>query len=398
MISASTPPDGACEFLRYEETDEPDFDLDFGGAASFRPLPGQPFSAGLLRVDGRELGLVRIPTFDTFDYLPTCVSEWGRFRETLATTCESECEEDFYEAMTARLLDDLADRIGEIRDAGAELLVVDVRGNPGGYGDFRVPVTTLLAGRELPMPGEEVAASEETVASLEANRDRLETALALCPAPSPARERLEADYRRIDVAIAEAAIPCDRSAVWSDWGIRPPCPGLVPFQSLDDQTTAEVDAATAREAARRPAAPPTSRVRTRWHGPLAVLTDRYTGSSAELLAGVLQDYAGATVLGQRSAGAGGGWTFGQTSWPLENSGLELYLPDHASYRRDGTSYQAGVTPDVPVRFDPRDDDATKARALVEGLRELLQRVHETVVVAASDGQRSGLVAHAREAQ
>ncbi len=68
--------------------------------------------------------------------------------------------------------------------------------------------------------------------------------------------------------------------------------------------------------------------------------------------------------------------FGQTSWPLETSGLELYLPDHASYRRDGTSYQAGVTPDVSVGFDPRDSDATKGRALANGLRELLRRTSE----------------------
>lgn len=300
--------------------------------------------------------------------------------------------------MTARLLDELADRIREIRDAGAEILVVDVRGNPGGYGEFCVPVTTLLAGRELPMPVEEVAASEETVANLETERNRLEAALAVCPTRSPARERLEADYRRIDVAIAEAAVPCDRRTVWSDWGVRPPCPGLVPFQSLDDQTTAEVEAALVRGAARRPVAPPTSRARTRWHGPLAVLTNRYTGSAAERLAGVLQDHAGARVLGQRSSGAGGGWTFGQTYWPLEHSGLEFYLPDHASYRRDGTSYQAGVTPDVPVRFDPRDDEATKGRALVQGLREVLQRASGEGFLAAGDRQPSERVAFAGEAQ
>lgn len=370
-LSGSTAGKKACVLLAYEESDEADFDLDFGGVAPFHPLlDDNPFRAGFLRVDGRKVGLLRIPSFDPRDYGNTCASEWERFRASLSTTCESACEEDFWSAMIERLLDDLGTRIRQMSDAGAELLIVDVTGNPGGYGRLLETATTLLAGRELPAPGIAVVANKETIRDLEHERKRLERALVQCPAPSAPRRELEAAYRDLDAVIAEAGVPCDRSNVWTDWGARPGCPSLVPYRVPDDRIKAELASASARHGAARTIERPSPSARARWRGRLVVLTNRHTGSAAELLAGILKDYAGATILGQRTSGCGGGWIFGLSWWTLEHSGLEFYMPDHESYRRDGSSYRAGVDSDVLVRLDPREDSASKAEWLVEALRPL----------------------------
>ena len=69
--------------------------------------------------------------------------------------------------------------------------------------------------------------------------------------------------------------------------------------------------------------------------------------------------------------------FGRGYWQLPQSRLKLFVPDHVSYRRDGSMYQAGVEPDVYAPFEQRDAERAKAHALVEGLRVALERVGES---------------------
>jgi hypothetical protein len=66
--------------------------------------------------------------------------------------------------------------------------------------------------------------------------------------------------------------------------------------------------------------------------------------------------------------------FGRGCWELLHSHLGVYIPDFADVRRDGTSYQAGVSPDVPAPFDPDNEDVTEARAFIEALPALLDRL------------------------
>jgi len=387
-LSASTSGATACDALGYEEDDGRELELEFPGSARFRSLPGDgPFAAGLIEIEGRKAGIVRIRSFDPGDYARTCASEWDRFRSGLATTCEAECADVFEDAVISRLLDELASRIRQVTDAGATTLAVDVRGNGGGYGAFEHRAAELLAGRPVPKPARELIGGEDTASSLGYERRWLERALDHCPGQSRARQSLEAAFWRVERAAAGASVPCDRSAVWSAWGARPRCDGLIPFEGLDDVALAEVTQATLPRSAPRVSPLDSIPRRARWQGPLVVLTNRYTGSAAEVLAGSLQDHAGASVIGQRSHGSGGGWILGRRYWFLENSGLTLVLPDHVAYRKDGTSYQAGVTPDIAAAFDPREDDAAKARELVRGLRELWSRAGGGTP---SGGRRSSL--------
>ena len=94
-----------------------------------------------------------------------------------------------------------------------------------------------------------------------------------------------------------------------------------------------------------------------------MIVDRETGSAAELFAGQLQDWAGATVIGEHTAGAGGGWMMGDTPIVLNFSRLRVHLPDHATYRKDGSNATAGVTPDVCVGWGRREAAEVRARRL-----------------------------------
>jgi len=79
--------------------------------------------------------------------------------------------------------------------------------------------------------------------------------------------------------------------------------------------------------------------------PLAVVIDRDTASTAEIVAGGLQTYGRARLYGEISAGKG----VGQSTVPLSHGG-ELRLVTFAWTLPDGRSVDGwGLTPDVPLR-------------------------------------------------
>ena len=100
--------------------------------------------------------------------------------------------------------------------------------------------------------------------------------------------------------------------------------------------------------------------------PLIVLTDEYTASASEIVAGALQDYGRATLIGETTFGKG----LVQTVEPLSNQGalkvtIEVYLTPKG---RDINA--TGISPDVVAPDDPAttdlDETVEKALDLVAG--------------------------------
>jgi len=81
--------------------------------------------------------------------------------------------------------------------------------------------------------------------------------------------------------------------------------------------------------------------------PLVVLIDRNTASYAELMAGVLQREAGATVIGEPSAGNT------ETIYSYElTGGARLWVAQEGFALRDGADLEGeGVRPDLPLSLD-----------------------------------------------
>jgi carboxyl-terminal processing protease len=101
--------------------------------------------------------------------------------------------------------------------------------------------------------------------------------------------------------------------------------------------------------------------------PVAVLVDRDTASSAEIVSGALQDRHRATIVGTHTFGKG---VFQEVS-PLSNGGAlditvgEFFLPSGRNLGGGGIKQGAGITPDVPVSAQPT---AHSDPALMAGLR------------------------------
>ena len=372
-LSRNTPAINACATLEYDKRRARQIAFDFEGLADFEAFDdANAFRAGVLVLDGRRIGIVRVPSFNERTYAGACRDEWERLRLTLTTTCEDRCRRQFRMAVQNRLILQFESRIRQLRRAGVELVVVDLTGNHGGHGWWS-PLGRALTGRDLPRLPVSLLRGPDTVAELDGEMERLDRALAFCPTKGSSRQALKQRYLQLDRARTEALSPCWHGNAWSADEVRVACAQLTTPLRLEGEALAELDAQpdpmraaldTLLEPARH------RQPRVAWHGPVAVLIDGETASMAELFAGSLKDYGGAVLIGDLTARCGAGWHRGDRPDWLEHVGLELHIPDYVAYRRDGSSYRNGVEPDVTVGWEADDDGKVRARRLVAALRQL----------------------------
>jgi C-terminal processing protease CtpA/Prc len=103
-----------------------------------------------------------------------------------------------------------------------------------------------------------------------------------------------------------------------------------------------------------------------WRGPVYVLSDRGTASAAEDLVAWLQQNRVATVIGERSMGAGCGYVDGGTRTSLRASHFDVLMPNCARFLDDGSNEIEGLAPDVAIDMHA-EEPAAKARALFAAL-------------------------------
>ena len=145
---------------------------------------------------------------------------------------------------------------------------------------------------------------------------------------------------RREALVVDAA--CDRSAVWR--GEPAPCPVFA--GNPGERATLQGNGA--------------------WNGPLLILADRGTGSAAEDFVAWLQQNRVATVIGDRTAGAGCGYVDGGNPTRLSVVPVDVWMPNCARFLDDGSNEIEGIAPDI--RIPMGDDDATtQAQALAAAL-------------------------------
>ena len=136
---------------------------------------------------------------------------------------------------------------------------------------------------------------------------------------------------------------CDRGAVWR--GEPAPCPVFEPDSG--ERATLQGNGT--------------------WRGPLLILSDRGTGSAAEDFVAWLQQNKVATVLGDRTAGAGCGYVNGGNPTRLSVVPVDVWMPNCARLLDDGTNEVEGIAPDVPLPMGEGADPAVQARRLKDFL-------------------------------
>jgi C-terminal processing protease CtpA/Prc len=109
-----------------------------------------------------------------------------------------------------------------------------------------------------------------------------------------------------------------------------------------------------------------------WSGPVYVLTDGKTASSAEMFSAVLRDNGIAKIVGGPTAGDGGGFMYHEAPIELPHSHFRFQMPNCIRLRADGSNEVAGIQPDLPVLPVQGESPRARAARLLEAIDDDLR--------------------------
>lgn len=346
----------------------------------FESLPGfhlqsdgstQVFRSGLLtRSDGRKIGIVRIPDFKQREY-GLCLEAW---RVTARSSVPD--RETINRAVVENWYATLATRLRGLRTAGASLLLVDVGRNNGGNdsGDIAVRLFTGKPVHSAPLL---VSQSKVGMAYLDEQIQELQRGLELKPSIGTKRLLEQTIARFQDIKSDSAKTLCDLSWAWSerrDWN-GSGCHRLIdagfaggPLDYLSAAGRSDIAAAAQLHWPIQ-----ASRVEGSWTGPVYVLTDGGTYSSAEMFAAAMQNNRVARVVGSRTGGDGCGFMIDSDPVVLPYSKLRFRVPNCVRLRADGGDEVAGVVPDLPVAATGGESRRARAARVLDTVADASQR-------------------------
>ncbi|MDP2260934.1 MAG: S41 family peptidase [Caulobacter sp.] len=317
------------------------------------------FPAGLLTIDGRRVGVIRIAEFG-----PGIAPQYCEEAVAAGIT------EGLYDVVHGRMTGDFADQLRALKAAGADALMVDLTGNGGGS-DWAEALVRMVSGKRLVSTRLDVVRGAHWTATFDRDIARLETELKT--AKGPDRVLLKDLLDQVKARRAETAAACDASPMLR--GETPACTILTRgFYSGGLLASADRAALEGKPWAgfvfNAMYYPYEEGV---WSGPLLVAVDNRTASAAEQFTAVLQDNAAAVVVGDPTAGAGCGYTWGGTPVTLNHSRGVLRLPDCARIRANGENEVVGISPDVLTGFHVGDGPKARAQRLAAVLPAALAR-------------------------
>jgi Peptidase family S41 len=345
----------ACAAFGFAPVTRIAFSLPFESLVGFRLVSdglSSAFRAGVIELDGRRIGILRIPRFRPAEFPGVCESAWA----SLSARHIEPTRSVILEIVNTEWLRTLAARLRELRDQQIKALVIDIGGNGGGndLGDWAVRLFAREPVRSAPLL---LSASPVAIPYFDEQLGDLQRALdssgQLPPFTIAKLNKAIGDFNKFKL---EAKAPqCDMSWVWREqraWGTSS-CTRLISsgFASgaLDYADPGSIAAPAAR-ALYWPAI--ADSWRGAWAGPSYVMTDANTGSAAEMFTALMRDRGIAKTVGTLTFGLGCGFMVYDDPIVLPHSRRAFRIPNCVRLRGDGTDEVAGIAPDFPTRAQP----------------------------------------------
>lgn len=361
-------PGAGCAALGVADEGRHDFSLPLETLPGYTPLNSEAdpaLRAGILALPGgAKVGVLRLHEFDALRYPGLCHALWPQLRH-------ADSIGDMRSLLVNGWVAVIAGSLRRFQQEGVDAVLVDVGDNPGGD-DSGDTLARLFTPRPVTSAALLVSESAAGRPYLDEQYERLDDALRHHHAAATARRLLTTERARFGASRRALSLPaCDLSWVWQTqqaWnggqcrrlvaagtsGGPLPSPAV---DTLDDFLIAH----------RLDWAQDIRHHWGAWRGPVYVLTNSKTASSAEMFAARVQDNHIARIIGTPSGGYGCGFMSAGPLRQLPHSHLRMRIPDCVRLRANGTDEVAGITPDLPLT--PRAGEGTRARA---------QRLMETV--------------------
>jgi len=362
---ATLDANAGCAALGYALTRNTAFSLPF------ETLPGfaleadgvsAPFRAGIVDAgDGARVGIVRIAYFRQSEAAVLCMLRWTTLRQAGQAidpvTLRKQVDAAWFEALAAQLRRFTQEQVAAV--------IVDVGDNGGGNdaGDWSA---RLFTSKPVHSARLWMAAAADAHAYAEEQQGELRKALAAQTEASADAQRAfaaaTADFERRKAALASRQ--CDLSWVWRERRAWDPagCSRLLEMGfasgAVDYLAASAFGNNELASALYWPAS--VDAQRGAWSGPVYVLTNAKTYSSAEMFSAVMRDNGIARTLGVTTGGDGCGFMQEAKPLLLPHSQLRFRIPDCVRLRADGSDEVAGIKPDVPLL--PTEGESDRARA------------------------------------
>lgn len=351
---AADAPQPLCDRLGY-------FDVGDRGATATR-LPGfvrlgspeaRHITAGVAEVQGKRLGVLRIPIFEPQGFPDLCTQVAAQMKLTPQSPCDGPCQDDFGARADALMMAEAQAQVRAVIAAEPDVLLVDVVDNGGGN-DSALAIARMLSGRPLPAARMGFVRGRGWAEGFDQRLKDIDDGLKTAKAED--RALLLRLRPLLEEARRQALEPCDRAPLWQDQPIA--CSGVVtkplyatglmpdaPSGAFAGKPWGEMVSSTSRYAAPYGL----------WRGPLVVLVDDNSASATELLAAMLQDAKAALIVGSPTFGAGCGHALDNRGpLTLSHSKGAVSMPDCVRLRADGSNEVDGVQPDLLIGFRPKD--------------------------------------------
>ena len=361
-IEAGTSAGSACRRLGFS-AESHGFGLPFDDLPGYAPMATAPFRAGILRGVNEDIAVIRIASFGEQNFGAVCEEAWRAREAVSGEPCDESCADALYEDVSRRLVATFARTLEQLERSGARTLVVDVTGNGGGSG-----LADALARELSPVPLRSAPVGlirhPHSLKALAGQESLLTRELARTDLPDRHRALLDSAHARVTETIRQLESPCDVTALWR--GERVECRQLVSDGMVSTGILSYAGPGELEDLAVAPSLfhPLSYAYREGvYTGKLYVVMDRASASATELFAALLHDNGAATLVGERSWGAGCGYTNGGVQLALPSVAMTLRAPDCARLRLTGENERAGLLPDIPLEWEEQ-DRAGKARMAI----------------------------------
>ncbi len=299
----------------------------------------------------KQIGVMEINSFNPVRMANGfCPYYWKRYTKT-HKTCDAACQQNFQRYyLYQKMIDAYSEAIALLKQQPISALLIDVLQNGGGAGDPADVLTRLLSPAGINSP----LLSTIKTKNSQHNFDQLQSGLTALKKHSlnKAEQRWQAvGQQRLNQLSASLKQHCDLSRLWKDKAFKAKCsnlthsqfwpPGLYGY--LNPQQSDQKQAfATVYELFHFSYQP------NLYSGPIFVLMNRRSASSAEYLINMLKDNRATTLIGEKTRGAGCGYHNLPGPMTLPNTKMQISLPNCVRYRKSGENAVAGTPPDIYV--------------------------------------------------